>query len=239
MHHPPPGDAVARLTSKERECLERWLRHATAKEIALDLGVSHHTVEKRLKSARQKLGVATSLEAARLLEAAQDAENRSYGRAASHPPEVAAPPATAHTGPVGRTVASKFPSPCRRPWIIGATIMSLTLLALVAFTPFTMQSTAQRTQEVRVIDTRSSSPANVNAVADETFARLDANGSGFIEGSELANVSISTVRLSRTPDTPISTGKAFLVDADADKDGRVSKGEYRQHFAAMANAARK
>lgn len=117
--------------------------------------------------------------------------------------------------------------------------MSLTLLALVAFTPLNMQSTAQQTQEVRVIDTRSGATANIGAVAEDTFARLDANGSGFIEGSELANVSISTVRVSRTPDAPVSTSNAFLVDADADKDGRVSKAEYRQYFAAMTDAARK
>ena len=31
--------AIDRLTPKERECLDRWLSHATAKQIALELGV--------------------------------------------------------------------------------------------------------------------------------------------------------------------------------------------------------
>ena len=44
-----------RLTGGEKECLRRFLRHQTAKEIALDLGISHHAVEKRLKMARVKL----------------------------------------------------------------------------------------------------------------------------------------------------------------------------------------
>jgi DNA-binding CsgD family transcriptional regulator len=56
-----------RLTEREKECLRLWLEHKTAKEIALDLGISHFAVEKRLKMARTKLDVTTSLEAARML----------------------------------------------------------------------------------------------------------------------------------------------------------------------------
>ena len=67
----PNFAAVARLTDRERECLRLWLEHRTAKEIALDLGISHHAVEKRLKMARTKLDVATSLEAARVLAQAE------------------------------------------------------------------------------------------------------------------------------------------------------------------------
>ena len=47
---------ITRLTEREKEALRRWLGHKTAKEIALDLGISHHAVEKRLKMARVKLG---------------------------------------------------------------------------------------------------------------------------------------------------------------------------------------
>src|SRR5690606_39999059 len=63
--------ALARLTDNEKECLRRRLRQQTAKEMALDLGVSPHAVEKRLKMARAKLGLSSSLEAARLLAAAE------------------------------------------------------------------------------------------------------------------------------------------------------------------------
>jgi len=62
---------ITRLTEREKEALRRWLGHKTAKEIALDLGISHHAVEKRLKMARVKLGVGSSLEAARALAAAE------------------------------------------------------------------------------------------------------------------------------------------------------------------------
>ena len=229
-----PNEAIDRLTPKERECLSRWLHHATAKEIALDLGISHHAVEKRLKSARQKLGVATSLDAARLL-----AEAEGYGRTVCQPSEVAATRWEDQDEQVAGTAKLQSLLPRRRPWIIGVTIMSLTLLAILALTPFNMQSTAPQSQEVRVIDKRSGSPADVEAIADETFARLDENKSGFIEGSELTNVSISTVRVSRTPGVPIAMSNASLADADTDKDGRVSRVEYRQRFTAMTNAARK
>ena len=45
--------ALARLTDNEKECLRRRLLQQTAKEMALDLGVSPHAVEKRLKMARR------------------------------------------------------------------------------------------------------------------------------------------------------------------------------------------
>lgn len=61
--------AILRLTMAERECLKRCLRHQTAKQMALDLGISPHAVEKRLKMARAKLGLSSSLEAAKLVEA--------------------------------------------------------------------------------------------------------------------------------------------------------------------------
>ncbi len=60
--------AILRLTTAERECLKRCLSHQTAKQMALDLGISPHAVEKRLKMARAKLGLSSSLEAAKLVE---------------------------------------------------------------------------------------------------------------------------------------------------------------------------
>ena len=63
--------AVLRLTRAERECLKRCLSHQTAKQMALELGVSPHAVEKRLKMARAKLGLSSSLEAAKLVEATE------------------------------------------------------------------------------------------------------------------------------------------------------------------------
>lgn len=66
------GPALARLTANEKECLRRRLLPQTAKEMATDLGISPHAVEKRLKMARAKLGVSSSLAAARLLAGAEE-----------------------------------------------------------------------------------------------------------------------------------------------------------------------
>lgn len=60
--------AIKRLTPAERECLRRCLEHQTAKQMAIDLGISAQAVEKRLKMARAKLGLSSSLEAAKLVE---------------------------------------------------------------------------------------------------------------------------------------------------------------------------
>ena len=60
--------AILRLTKAERECLKRRLSRQTAKEMALDLGISPHAVEKRLKMARAKLGLSSSIDAAKLVE---------------------------------------------------------------------------------------------------------------------------------------------------------------------------
>lgn len=67
--------AILRLTMAERECLKRCLNHQTAKQMAIDLGISPHAVEKRLKMARAKLGLSSSLEAAKLVASLEQ-----YGR---------------------------------------------------------------------------------------------------------------------------------------------------------------
>lgn len=53
-------NSLSRLTEREKVCLRQWLQHKSAKEIAADLGISHHAVEKRLKMARMKLGATSS-----------------------------------------------------------------------------------------------------------------------------------------------------------------------------------
>ena len=65
--------ALDRLTENEKTVLRRRLAPQTAKEMAADLSISPHAVEKRLKMARTKLGVSSSLAAARLLA---DSEQR-------------------------------------------------------------------------------------------------------------------------------------------------------------------
>ncbi len=57
----------ARLTPKERLCLEGVARHLQAAEIAHELGLAQTTVETHLANARRKLGVTSSRAAVRLV----------------------------------------------------------------------------------------------------------------------------------------------------------------------------
>ena len=63
---PGAGAELERLSIKEREVLERIIAHKSLKVIAHELGVSLAAVDKRLKSARVKLGADDKYDAARL-----------------------------------------------------------------------------------------------------------------------------------------------------------------------------
>ncbi len=67
------ADAVARLTEAQREVLRRWHVRRSAKEIAIELGVTHWAVNERLRAARRTLGAASSQEAAQMLAAVEGA----------------------------------------------------------------------------------------------------------------------------------------------------------------------
>jgi len=84
---------LSRLTEREKVCLREWLQHKSAKEIAADLGISHHAVEKRLKMARIKLDATSSLEAARML-----VEAEGYGQAVPQSPELVSGALPRHSG---------------------------------------------------------------------------------------------------------------------------------------------
>lgn len=58
--------SMPRLSRRQEECLLGILALKSAKEIARDLGISAHAVEKHLRIAREKLGASTSAEAARI-----------------------------------------------------------------------------------------------------------------------------------------------------------------------------
>lgn len=56
--------AWARLTEKQRDCLDLLLEHKTSKEMARILEISKDTVDQRLKAARDILGTRTRGETA-------------------------------------------------------------------------------------------------------------------------------------------------------------------------------
>lgn len=70
---------VARLTVGQRACLDLVDDHATSKEIALQLGISRHTVDARLRQAMQILGVTSRREAAIIWRASSLARESGLG----------------------------------------------------------------------------------------------------------------------------------------------------------------
>jgi DNA-binding CsgD family transcriptional regulator len=72
-------DRIASLSEREREALRLLFAGHDAKSAANALGLSVHTVNERLREARRKLGVSSSREAARLLDAAGAGAPKSLG----------------------------------------------------------------------------------------------------------------------------------------------------------------
>lgn len=131
------GDRLARLTEREKVCLRQWLQHKSAKEIAADLGISHHAVEKRLKMARAKLGASSSLQAARTLSEAEG-----YGQTVAQTPDLASHALSTQTV-------------FTRPLVIGAIAMSLigaAVLALLMQPAGEMLTTAETGLQAREYD---------------------------------------------------------------------------------------
>ena len=227
---------IDRLTDREKECLRQWLEHKTAKEIALDLGVSHHAVEKRLKMARTKLSVATSLEAARLL-----AEAEGYDPTVAQSPDLARKPDVQHFPEANRKFAS------------GVIVMSLATLAILAAFYFEGPSIEPDGTADALSDADAQSAARIEARPSEVlvfirapFDDLDTDSSGYLEDEEGPMVAFmgGDVELSTNADGSVDwTADSIRLSneeergnfyrlADADSDGRVSRDEYRQWAAA-------
>jgi hypothetical protein len=129
--------------------------------MALDLGVSPHAVEKRLKMARTKLGLSSSLEAARLLAA-----NEGYQ----------------HTGPQASDLAGGLTSnqrPASRHWLAGGIVMSLIIATALAFAAQSSGDSERNAPDHWATDEQ------VEAVAAENFSAMDRDHSGFIEPREI------------------------------------------------------
>lgn len=232
---PADRDAVARLTEKERECLRRWLNHETAKHIALSLGVSHHAVEKRLKTARAKLSVSSSLEAAQLLDRVE-----SYGRAASQPSDLPSLDETREE----RSSYSPF---------VGASIMTvvIALLAGMAFqSGLVVNKTADATEPVLDsapindasnpagsdrkalmlssdrIEFKPASEAEIREWLGWIFRTTDKDESGFIEAREAPQTYPRDDALGQIVLTGESAQSAFVEDHDENSDSRISEAEF-------------
>ena len=222
--------ALARLTPNERECLRRRLLPQTAKEMAIDLGISPHAVEKRLKMARAKLGVTSSLEAARLLAAAEG-----YGGVVPQTPELSGKSTTPEEGDT--------PAVDVRRWgrhAIGGP-MSLFLAVLVAALPQSSvplpaaaprpvpTSVLPKNESIETIIFRPASPDEVLAFVRDSFRTMDKDGSGYIECAEAPENGVYTGPKTFQSLIPIKgrIGRAMTIaQADTDDDGRISEDEF-------------
>jgi DNA-binding CsgD family transcriptional regulator len=199
---------INRLTEREKEALRGWLEHKSAKEIALDLGITHHAVEKRLKMARTKLGAGSSIEAARMLAEAESAAAE-YGQTVTTAPDLAPAP---------------MPHPSRRyrPIVLGGIVMSLTIILALA-----LSSAQPSTTPVEI---------EIDSNLEKLFAHHDSDGSGFLEYPESPVVEIAFINDTgpepRDGVAAISGGAAadqiaeFYAIADTDGDGRISLAEF-------------
>jgi DNA-binding CsgD family transcriptional regulator len=218
--------ALARLTDKEKKCLRRRLRQQTAKEMALDLGVSPHAVEKRLKMARAKLGLSSSLEAARLL-AMFDGYQQAGPQAADLDLDAAS----------GQRRFSRLLA-------LGA--LSMTILAAVAIA-FAVQSTGSDVDPIPpstlVVpadaepaimrnfapeDRVEATPAEIQIIVRDSFANMDKNRSGYIEPDEATVGGFGNV---------VRDGHLESIIYTRDEDGNVKPtGEARRVTVEQAQA---
>lgn len=145
---------LTRLTEREKVCLREWLQHKSAKEIAADLGISHHAVEKRLKMARIKLGATSSLEAARML-----GESEGYGHTRAQPPDLSSDVIPLHSG-------------SHRSTIIGVAIMILVgAIALALLLQPVNFSQADDSQSATSPNELVTSPGSVPSAGTENVLR--------------------------------------------------------------------
>ncbi len=225
--------ALGRLSAGERECLERRLHHQTAKEIALELGVSPHAVEKRLKMARTKLGLSSSLHVARLLAAA--GEYQQTGPQTLYLPS--APAATEKR--------------LDRPLILGGFVMILVTAAIISLAAQS-SGVAAPADETKPDNFRMApasefvdgTPEELRAYAEERFRTMDQDGSGFVERGEAP---VPQIRLTEeswegpgqpprewfeqqrsraVPIDPVMAKGAYIAKGDANADGKLSFDEY-------------
>ena len=91
---PQVAQRVARLSQGQLDCLHLVAQHLSSKEIAVELGISPHTVDQRVRQALHTLGVSRRAQAARIV--AQGSEP--YQRLIHQPPYIEAGAVTADPG---------------------------------------------------------------------------------------------------------------------------------------------
>ena len=214
--------ALGRLTANEKECLRRRLLPQTAKEMAIDLGISPHAVEKRLKMARTRLGLSSSLQAARLLA--------EYERTVPGETDLAHADRSEQAPP--RAPAKQW----RILLISGVALMSLILAALFALAP--TQQQPQTAPPDPAPGMRKATLDDATAFNREGFAQKDRDHSGFLDPREVSALeprdryrdpSLKPAPAPGEPDPDAE--RKWMPKLDTDRDDRVSEAEYLTYMA--------
>ena len=92
----PIAERVARLTAGQLDCLRLVDRHLNSKEIAVELGISSHTVDQRIRQALATLGVERRAQAARIVAQYAGGGAEPYQRLIHQSPYIEADPEAAH-----------------------------------------------------------------------------------------------------------------------------------------------
>ena len=92
---------VAKLTEGQLDCLRLVDQHLSSKEIAVELGISPHTVDQRIRQALQTLGVSRRAQAARVVSQFSEP----YQRLIHQPPHIETP---ATPGDEGAAVSNQI-----------------------------------------------------------------------------------------------------------------------------------
>lgn len=207
-----PDAALRRLTENEKICLRRRLVPQTAKEMALDLGISPHAVEKRLKMARTKLGVSSSLAAARLLAASEG-----YQSLVPQPPELAGRGSSAD-GSGGAAEGSTR----------GLLAKGTTMIAAIGLLAMLAQDMPSTAPAIRKVDMNEAA-----TFLRDAFRANDADRSGDLDPRELSALEPRDASRDATlpPAPPAAQAdpaaeRKWLGKMDRNADGRVSENEY-------------
>ena len=127
------SEGLAELTTKEKETLRLLLQGYDAKSCARALSLSVHTINERLRSARRKLGVSSSREAARILhEAEEHAPQLSVSRSLGAAPDGVSP----HNPSITSTRMV-------RGWIVGGVVIVIVISLAVSLAMLPQQAGTQ------------------------------------------------------------------------------------------------
>ena len=186
-----PMSDVSALSAKEKESLRLLLKGHDAKSAALRLGLSVHSYNERLRTARRKLSVTSSKEAARILSSAEEQRPKKLGPKDLRDDVLSSGmqrPRTSTAGPAAR--------PLR--WQSVGAIGGLSMLFILTALATTMQPAsddeAQRAAEKRAA-AQAEKMAAQSAELEQKAAEIDRAAQALLDERRIAALDSQAARL--------------------------------------------